>query len=287
MNKENKNVKMKYKKIRKESLKSKFKRIHGYPLNIDNPQTLSEKIQWIKRFGNLQRFSPLVDKFAVRQYVQEKIGNQYLIPLIGVYKGVEDINKETLPNSFIMKANHGCGWNILVKDKSKMSWDRELCRMRKWLQMDYSKLKGESNYRNIKPRIVIEELISDSSGDLKDYKFFCFHGQPKFIQVDGNRYHGHKRDLYDLNWAKIPIRYGYRNLDVPEKKPEHLYTMIELVKKLSNDFAFVRVDLYYTNDQIYFGELTFTPANGLKKFTPMKYDKLFGQYLDLSKYDHE
>ncbi|GHH99565.1 ATP-grasp fold amidoligase family protein [Neobacillus kokaensis] len=265
-------------------LNKKFKKIHGYDLNLENPKTFSEKIQWVKYHGKLERFSKYVDKYEVRQYVKEKIGEQYLIPLISVFDNVDQIDWNMLPESFAMKANHASGWNIIVEDKTMVNQESAKNKMRKWLQSSYYKLFSEANYRNIKPRVVIEELIKDPSGDLKDYKFFCFHGEPKFIQVDGDRFTEHKRDLFDLDWNKLPLKLKFTNFKQSPLKPAALNEMIQLARQLSEGLPFVRVDLYYTNDRIYFGELTFTPGNGLERFSPRYYDELFGNCLDINRY---
>lgn len=274
----------KIKPIKKPPLKVNFKRKLGYDLNLASPQTFSEKIQWIKVYGKPERFSRYVDKYNVRQYVKERIGDQYLIPLIGVYNKVNQINWSQLPDSFVMKTTHGATWNIVVKDKAKVNWGNAKMRLRKWLGLRYYLITGESNYRNIKPRIVIEEFINDPTGDLKDYKFFCFQGEPAFIQVDGTRFTNHQRDLFDLDWNKIPVRLKYKNFIESPPKPARLAEMIQVARQLSEGLPFVRVDLYYTNDRIYFGELTFTPGNGFERFTPRSYDDLFGQYLDINRY---
>jgi hypothetical protein len=133
----------------------------------------------------------------------------------------------------------------------------------------------------LKRRILIEKYLSDSTGDLKDYKFFCFHGEPRFIQVDGNRFTGHRRDIYDLDWNKLPVKFFYENLPQPVAKPEKLDDMLQICRKLSKEFAFVRIDLYFADGRIYFGELTYSPENGLKPFDPVRYDYIFGEYLDL------
>lgn len=265
-------------------LKAKFKRKHGYELNLANPRTFSEKIQWIKQYGNLERFSKYVDKYEVREYVREKIGEQYLIPLIGVFDRVDEINWDILPESFVMKANHGSGWNIIVRDKAMVNQEFAKRKMRKWLRSSFYRINGESNYRNIKPRVVIEELLKDPTGDVKDYKFFCFHGGPKFIQVTGDRSSEGKRDLYDLSWNKLPVRLGSKNFKEPIAKPASLDEMLSISRKLCSEFEFVRVDLYYTNGQIFFGELTFTPMNGMTPITPFYFDKMFGEFLDITRY---
>lgn len=267
-------------------LKASFRRIHGYELKLENPQTLLEKIQWIKLYGNLERFSKYVDKYEVRQYVKEQIGSQYLVPLIGVYQKVEEIDVKSLPNAFVMKATHGSNWNVVVKDKSKLDWPAACAKARKWLSKNYYKGSGERNYKPLKGRIIIESFLKDPSGDLMDYKFFCFHGKPAYIQVHGDRFRDHKSDLYDLEWKKLPCTFQYKHFAKPVEKPKRLTEMIKIAGKLAHRFPLVRVDLYYTNDHIYFGELTFTPGNGSKPLT-FEYDLKMGKLLDLTKYNKE
>jgi hypothetical protein len=267
-------------------IKNRFKRTHGYELDLKNPKTLSEKIQWMKVYGHLERFSKYVDKYAVREFVKEKAGEELSIPLIGVYKKTKEIDYKSLPNSFVMKATHASGWNIIVKDKTELDWNLTREKMDEWLKLSYYKKAGEPNYKPLKGRIIVEKYIEDSTGDLKDYKFFCFRGEPRFVQVDGDRFTGHKRDLYDLDWNKLPVKFTRENLTQPAAKPEKLYDMMEICRNLSRSFTFVRVDLYFTNGRIYFGELTFTPSNGFRPFSPVQYDTIFGEFLDLNMLGH-
>ena len=170
-----------------------------------------------------------------------------------------------------------------------MDWNAAREEIDQWLKADFYKKTGEPNYRALKGRLVIENYIKDPSGDLKDYRFFCFHGQPMYVSVDGHEYAGYKRktckrDIYDLNWNKLPLKIVYENWPHPVAKPDKLDDMLDICGKLSQDFPFVRVDLYLAEGRIYFGELTFTPANGMKPFTPVQYDYVFGEALDLNYY---
>ncbi|MFJ5747618.1 ATP-grasp fold amidoligase family protein [Peribacillus frigoritolerans] len=262
--------------------KLKFNKLQGYKLNLSSPKTLSEKIQWIKIYGNLEILSNYVDKYEVRDYVRKKIGDGYLIPLIGVYENSDKINFSTLPQSFVVKATHASGWNLIVKDKNLVNWKEEKNKIDKWVDSSFYKITRERNYKHIQGRVVVEELIEDQSGDLKDYKFFCFDGQPKFIQVDGDRYENHKRDIYDTDWNKLKVTYQHGNLNKAVPKPEALDKLLEIARQLSSDFKFVRVDLYYTDDKIYFGELTFTPGQGFERFSQKQADIDFGKYLNLT-----
>lgn len=261
--------------------KIKFLILQRYKLNLKTPKTLSEKIQWIKLFADIEVLSKYIDKYEVRDFVKRKIGESYLIPLIGVYDDIEKINFNLLPNSFVIKATHASGWNLIVRDKSQIDWNKEKIIVKKWLESSFYELTGERNYKNIKGRVVIEHLINDPSGDLKDYKFFCFNGHPRFIQVDGDRYENHKRDLYDIGWNKLPVTLQHNNLEKPVPKPELLNKLLQLASCLATDFKFVRVDLYFTGENIYFGELTFTPGQGYERFSSRYVDYNFGQYLIL------
>lgn len=262
-----------------------FKELQGYKLDLDSPKTFNEKIQWMKFNGNLELCGKYVDKNEVREFVKEKVGQKYLIDQLGCYSEVESIVFENLPEQFVIKATHASGWNILVKDRLKIDVDNIKSKISDWLNSSFYKLTGESNYRDIKPKIVIEDYIKDSSGDLKDYKFFCFDGKAEFIQLDSNRFKSHTRDLYDLEWNKLPVKLAYPNLERLAPKPEGLTQMIEVAEKLASDFNFVRVDLYNADGIIYFGELTFTPGNGMEKFDPIDYDYKFGEKFELRSFD--
>lgn len=260
-----------------------FKKIQGYPLNLRDPKTLSEKIQWVKLNCNIENLGSFVDKYEVRKYVKEKVGPKYLIPLLGVYNKVDDIDFDILPNKFVIKATHSSGWNIIVSNKKELIILDTKILINKWLNSSFYKLTGERNYKDIKPRVVIEEMIVDPSGDLKDYKFFCFHGKVKFIQLDGNRHENHKRNLYSPSWDLLDVAYEHGNISGNIGKPHLLKEMVDIAEKLSEDFEFVRVDLYYNSQEIYFGELTFTPGQGFEKFSDIKVDTEFGKYLDVYK----
>lgn len=266
----------------------RFKQRHGYPLNLENPKTFSEKIQWIKIFGHLEKFSKYVDKYDVREFVKNRCGEELLIPIIGVYKSTDEIDFGSLPKSFIMKATHGSNWSIIVENKAKINWNSAKEKMDEWVKSNYYykfKYNMETNYKPLKGRILIEEYIEDPSGDLKDFKFFCYNGEPKYVQVDGNRFTDHRRDFYDIGWNRLPMKCKYENLPQPVDKPEKLDDMIAVCRKLSRDFPFVRVDLYFTSGRNFFGELTFTPENGMKRKTPVEYDYMLGELISLSSYN--
>ncbi len=262
-----------------------FKKAFGYTPDFKNPITFNEKIQWRKLYDNNPKYSLCSDKVLVRDYVKEQIGEQYLINALFITDDAKKIDFDKLPDSFVIKANHGSGWNILVRDKKNADINKIITTCNRWLKSNYYYYSRESHYKNIKSQLIIEEMLSDESGnEPKDYKFHVFNNNIEFIQIDVDRFKGHKRILYDENWNKLDFALGpfeiyQENISKPEKFDE----MKDIVKKLSSGFSYVRVDLYTLNDKIYFGELTFTPGNGyVDKFTPEEYDKYFGGKFNLN-----
>lgn len=257
-----------------------YKHFKKFP-DFKSPKTFSEKMQWIKLYGNLSEYSKYVDKYEVRNYIKETIGDRYLINLLNIYESTDEINYEELPNRFVLKGTHGCGYNIIIKDKSLINKEEIKNKFAKWLKEDYSVLSKEIQYKSIKPRIVCEEYIEDKEGELIDYKIYCFSGKAEFIQVISNRKSNMCQDFYDLNWNKLDLRADETPSKVNIKKPEKLEEMIRISEKLSNEFPFVRVDLYYVDNKIYFGELTFTPKGGMVKFKSEEYDIKFGSLINI------
>ena len=264
-------------------LQIKFKLNTGRKLDLINPKTFNEKLQWLKLNDRNPQYTILVDKYEVRKYIEKILGKSYLIPLIGVWNKFEDIDFSKLPDQFVLKCTHNSGGNIICKDKSKFDIKKARKKINKNLNRNYYYRAREWPYKNVKPKIVCEKYIVDESGDeLKDYKIFCFNGEPKIIQVDFNRFSDHKRNLYDINWNYIPVSYNYPTYpNIVIKKPKKLNEMIEIARLLSKDFPFIRVDLYSIHDKIYFGELTFFPEAGFAKFNPESYDKELGKWLKL------
>ncbi|KKI93293.1 hypothetical protein WQ54_04650 [Bacillus sp. SA1-12] len=261
-----------------------FQHYHGYPCSFDNPQTLSEKIQWLKLHGKLERFARYVDKFEVREFIKHSVGSEHVIPLLGLYSGFGGINFDSLPEKFVLKATHGSGWNEVVLNKRELDLAALQQKCDNWLTTNFYDVSGEPNYRPLKGRIIIETYIGEEGRDLKDYKFFCFHGEPLFIQVDSERFGGHKRDLFTTDWEPLAVQMLYPPSEEPLEKPLLLNEMTAIAKTLSKDFPLVRVDLYQTSNRIYFGELTFTPGSGFIAYDPKEYDFYYGGQLDLSRY---
>ncbi len=234
------------------------------------------------RFKTLKRDSrltKLVDKYAVREYVFETIGEEYLVPLIGVYSKVEDIDFNKLPKRFILKLNHGSGWNVICQDKAKFDIEDVISKLGSWLKQNYYLLGREYPYKNVIPKIVCEELVSRPDGEeLMDYKFFCFYGEPKFIQADVDRETNHAINIYDLNWQQVPVSLQYPRSNKKVAIPSNFELMKKLARKLSKGFDFVRVDFYNLNGKIYFGEMTFFPGNCADSIDPIEYDLEWGNF---------
>jgi hypothetical protein len=265
-------------------LKWMFRLIHGYPLDMENPKSLSEKIHWLKANCDLTPLAPFVDKYSVREFVKERIGEKYLIPLIGVYDRPDDMAIDSLPENFVMKATHGCGWNILVKDKTLADWEKMRATMKRWLRSNYSDVYGEMCYKNIRRRIVIEDYLEDPDGPLKDYKFYCCKGEPIGLHVDIDRFGNHTYRIYDSRWNEFAKKKRSRRIPPHIPKPEKFDEMLDVCRQLAHGFSYVRVDLYYCDNRIFFGELTFTPGNGMSPFDPVESDYFFGEPLDLKQY---
>ena len=271
--------------IYKNELKNWWFKIKKKPLNIDEPKTFNEKIQWLKLYDTTPIKTYLSDKYLVRKWVKDKIGEEYLIPLLGVYNKFEDIDFENLPSKFVIKCNHGSGYNIIVKDKSKLNLTEVKTKVDNWMNENYAFKNGlELQYRDIYHLIIIEEYMDDGTGDLRDYKFHCFNGNPKLIWIDSDRHTDHKRNLYDLNWNQLPYKVNHHYLTFPSpNKPKSLEKMLELSSILSEGFIYARIDLYDINEKIYFGEITFTSSSGTEEIIPKKFERKLASYIKLSK----
>ncbi len=271
------------KRLTGKSLSHRFEAVHGYPLNLDQPRSLSEKIHWIKRYRDLRPLAPFVDKYAVRDFVKARIGETHLVPLIGVYERFDDIDIEVLPAAFALKATHGSNWNVLVKDKGEVDWKAVRRKVNRWLGSDFSLVRGEACYKGVPGRIVVERHLQDAAGQLNDYKFYCCNGEPLGLHVDIDRFGLHRYRIFDADWKEFPKTKGDAGLPVVPR-PDRLDELLEVCRKLSAGFSYVRVDLYYVDHRIFFGELTFTPGNGMAPFDPVESDFYFGEPLKVEDY---
>ena len=251
-------------------------------LNLDNPKTFNEKLQWLKLYDRNPEYTKMVDKYEVKKYISETIGEEYIIPTIGVWDNFEDINFENLPNQFVLKCTHDSGGIVICKDKKSLDIEQARKKLNKSLKRNYYYVHREWPYKKIKPRIIAEKYMVDESGEeLKDYKFFCFNGEPKMLFVAVDRPHDTKFNFYDLEFNKLPFMQHYKNFDRKIEKPKSFDKMIELAKILSNGIPHVRVDFYDINGKTYFGELTFYHFTGFEKFEPEEWDLKIGNMLQL------
>lgn len=268
-----------------ELIRRKFKKRLGREVELENPIGFNDKLQWLKLNWYDPNAARCADKYRVREFVAEKIGKEYLNELYGVYESVSEIDLDKLPNSFALKATHGSGFNIICKNKRKINWSAAFAEMKKWLKTNYYWENREWVYRNIKPRILCERYLMDrSEEELKDYRFFCFDGVPRFIAIDFSITDKSRtrRNLYDLNWSLMEEEISYpKELNKVAQKPEKLEEMIALSRELSRDFPHVRVDLYYVNGNIYFGEMTFFHQSGMGLFRLKEFEYEVGNWLEL------
>ena len=249
-----------------------------YFLKINSPVTFNDKINFIK-FNIQNKFSSEVaDKVLVRNYVREKVGEKYLIPLIAVYNSADEINFKILPNQFVMKLNNGSGYNLICKNKLELNTKNEIIKFNKALKTEIYLLSREWHYKEIKPLILVEQLLAYN---LKDYKFFCNQDGPFMVQIDVDRFTNHTRNIYNLNWELMPIQIRYKNTNQQIAKPKNFEKMIELATILSSDFIFCRIDLYEHDDKVYFGEITLHPGGGVEPFDSYNSDLTMGQYIKL------
>ena len=254
----------------------------GYMLNLTNPKTYNEKIQWMKLYDATPLKTRLSDKYLVRDWVSRKIGEEYLIPLLGVWDRFDEINFDSLPERFVLKANHGCGWNIIVKDRKKFDLEDARRKFDIWMRTNYAFNGLELQYLNIRPRIIAEQYMENGDNDLYDYKVFCFGGKPESIMFLSERKQKLKMAFYDLNWNKLPFVYSHPQNEAEVPKPENLGLMIALAQKLAEGFPHVRVDFYVLNDgSVKFGEMTFTSADGACRWNPPEQDLVYGNLITL------
>lgn len=261
------------------AVKRYYKNCTGKELNLANPQTFSEKLNWYKLNDRQPLMQQCADKYAVREYVTSKGYGDCLNELYGVYDKVSDIDMDKLPEQFVLKAAHGSHMNIIVKDKKAVNWRQEKMMMRSWLRQNIYWSGREWVYKDVPKRIIAEKYLEDETGELKDYKFFCFNGKPCYLQFDGNRLSGKQyRNFYDMNMEVLPIIDTVpNNFKVPFPLTKDIFEKMKLMAEdLSEPFQFVRTDFYAVNSKIYFGELTFFDAGGQCNMEPEEWNSIWG-----------
>ena len=254
----------------------------GKDLNLKNPKDFNEKIQWliVNKYGRKE--AKYADKIAVRDYIKEIGCENLLTKLYGTYNNFDEIDFDKLPEKFVLKTNHDCGSVVICKDKSLFNKEEAKAKLNKSLKRNFTQVNLEYHYKYIKPMIMCEEYIDDGSGKIPtDYKFFCFNGNPECVRVGTDRDNLLRLDYYDLEWNYLDYSNEEDKSEKKLEKPKNLNEMVEIAKKLSKPFQFVRADLYDCNGKIYFGELTLTPSAGLNKHTKQSALDYFGSLIDI------
>lgn len=271
----------------KQYLENIFPLLVGYPLNIDNPQTFNAKLQWLKIYDKNPLYTKMVDKVEAKKYVSSIIGEQFIIPTLGVWNSVDEIEWGKLPNQFVVKSTNDSGGVVVCKDKNKFDFISAKKKLKRLGGRNYIEYTKEYCYANVPHRFLAEQYMEDESGtELKDYKIYCFNGVPRFLFVATGRQKGDKRlDFFDTNFNHLPVTNGCPNADITPVKPNNFEMMLEIASKLSNGIPHVRVDLYNVKGHIYFGELTFYDGSGFVPFEPYEWDKKFGDFLILPNKD--
>lgn len=254
-------------------------------LNLDSPKSYNEKLQWLKLHDRNPEYAQLVDKYEVRNYIKETIGEKFLIPMLGLWNKVDDIDWDTLPNQFVLKTTHDSGGVVICKDKKNFDIEAAKSKLNNSMKRNYYYGTREWPYKNVKPRIVAEKYINQVDDDeLRDYRFFCFNGEPKCIAVDYSITDKSKtrRNIYDLDWNFQPVSISYPNeLKKTVEEPEKLKEMISLSRKLSKNIPHVRIDFYNIGSKIIFGEMTFYHQSGMAKIVPREFEDKMGSWIEL------
>lgn len=269
----------------KTYLSIRYKKVFKRKLNWKNPQTFNEKLQWMKIYDRNPLYKKLVDKYDVKKYITDIVGEEYIIPTLGVWDKFDDIDFDKLPNQFVLKCTHDSGSVFICKDKSKIDYGKIKSEFNQALKRSQFLGGREWAYKGLKPRIIAEEFMVDDSGTgLKDYKFFCFDGKVKslFIATErGVEGTDVKFDFFDENFNHLPFKHGHENANITPSKPDKFEEMIVVAEKLSKGLRQVRVDLYNVNGKIYFGELTFYHHCGFVPFEPEEWDYTFGSWIKI------
>lgn len=266
-------------------LKIMFRLKMGYKLNLKKPQTFNEKLQWLKLYNRKPEYTQMVDKSEAKTIAENILGKGYVIPTLGVWDKFEDIDFNSLPDRFVLKTTNGGGGGgvIICRDKSKLNLVSAAEQLKSSLKASIYRNLKEWPYKNVKPRILAEKFMVDESGELRDYKFYCFNGEPKVFLVASERFSGHRTyfDYFDMEGNHLPFTQGGMNNPVTPELPSTFEEMKQVATKLSHGLPHVRIDLYSVDEKVYFGEFTFFDSSGFEKFTPREWDDVFGNWLNL------
>ncbi len=266
-----------------EFLKRQFLYHLGYPLNLEHPRTFNEKLQWLKLYNRKPEYVNLVDKYTVKKYIANLLGNECIIPTLGVWDTFDEIALDQLPKQFVLKCTHDSGGLVICKDKSQFDKITAKKKLELSLKRNYYYRNREWQYKDVKPRIIAEKYMEDANKELRDYKFFCFDGVAKamFIATERGSSGETKFDFYDMDFKHLDIINGHPNSSKELRKPENFQKMIDMAESVSKDIPQVRVDFYEVDGLVYFGELTFAHWGGLVPFQPETWDEKFGSWISL------
>ena len=268
----------------KQFIKLMYRVRMGKKLDLKNPKTFNEKLQWIKLNDRKDIYTTMVDKYEAKKYVAQRIGEKYVIPLLGVWENVNDIDFAALPNQFVLKTTHDSGALVICKDKKTLDIKEAKKRLNHFLKRRYYDCNREWPYKNVKPRIIAEAYMEDSTyRELRDYKFFTFGGVPKVLYIAQGRGKGEPTvaDFFDMDFNHLPFTIDHDMADVPPEKPECFEEMKRLAAILSEGTPQLRVDFYEVDGRVYFGEMTFFHCSGMEEFHPEEWNKTFGDWVIL------
>lgn len=265
-------------------LKLLYRARMGKKLDLKNPKSFNEKLQWLKLYDRKPLYTTLVDKYEVKKYVKDLIGEEYVIPTLGVWDKFEDIDFDALPEQFVLKCTHDSGGLVICRDKSKLDIDAAREKINVCLKKNYFYANREWPYKDVKPRIIAEKYMTNGEKGLRDYKFYCFNGNVPYLYISEGLEDHKTAQISFLNndWSFAPFgRSDYAPFDKLPEKPKNYDSMLDLAKKLSKGYSFLRVDLYEIEDKIYFSEFTFSPCSGMMPFSSLEWDRKLGEYIDL------
>lgn len=274
----------------KQYLKIKFWIKFGAKLNLNTPQTFNEKLQWLKLYNRKHIYISMVDKDVAKKYVGNIIGKKHIIQTLGIWNSPDDIDFSLLPKKFVLKLTHDSGTVIICKDKDKLDIESAKKKLGKGLKRNYYKIHREWPYRNVERKIIAEKLMEDNcSGELTDYKFFCFNGEPKIVLVCSERFSSNNmsKTWFDEEWNILPMSEGDYKTSADIPKPINFIKMKQFARQLSKKIPFIRVDFYEVNEKVFFSELTFFPGAGYERFSPEAWNKKLGNMIDLSLMEHK
>lgn len=267
-----------------EFLKVLYRTSFGKELNLESPRTYTEKLQWLKLYDQRPEYTTMVDKYKVKQYVADRIGAQYVIPLLGVWENANEIDFSSLPNKFVLKTTHDSGALVICKNKDVLDIEATKKKLNYFLKRHYYDCNREWPYKNVKPRIIAEAYMEDGVyKELRDYKFFTFGGVPKVLYIAQGRGKGEQTvaDFFDMDFKHLPFKIDHDMAEVPPEKPKCFEEMKRLAAILSKGTPQLRVDFYEVDGRVYFGEMTFFHCSGLNKFHPEEWDNIFGDWVIL------